>query len=488
MENSKGVEVILDGIENNPRCPHGPTILFKRTVGGEEQKFYACAACRDRKDCNFYLKLGDEWTSKKQTQWDIRKKQILPDIDRCRLLERLEKIRKFQVRDRSYCHSCNLLLLVEERGSHTTHDVTENISDYQLSHPSEIMKPLESAKKEAQYLFAKRSTQTIVNMLRSAGIRSVLCIGAPRIHEFVRDTYSSDMKSMLLDFDHRHHQFYGEKEFSWFNAFNCHWFWGEEGEKATLEFMHQAGGNELAIVTDPPFGGRVEPLVYTFQRLDELHKKVHPDRNGSLPLMWIFPYFMEPMIIHNCSGMSMLDYKVDYDNHPLFQQGHKGRKYGSPVRIFTNILPSKLPLPEEEGYRFCDFCEKWVSSENKHCFKCSNCTSKDGRSYVHCDKCARCVKPSWKHCKECQRCCLPEHKCGDFNPTSCFSCHKPGHKKNECPLRTNSEGEHSANRKRFKRKKQLQHLSVEEGGKKGIHNLGKRKYLSGEKSSKKRKT
>lgn len=66
------------------------------------------------------------------------------------------------------------------------------------------MKPLESAKKEAQYLFAKRSTQAIVNMLRSAGVRSVLCIGAPRIHEFVKNTHSSDMESMLLDFDHRH--------------------------------------------------------------------------------------------------------------------------------------------------------------------------------------------------------------------------------------------------------------------------------------------
>lgn len=146
--------------------------------------------------------------------------------------------------------------------------------------------------------------------------------------------------------------------------------------------------------------------------------------------------------------------------------GHKGRKYGSPVRIFTNMLPSKLPLPGEEGYWFCDLCEKWVSSENKHCFKCSSCTSKvltlsltvfaglilslsvpvyfylltqDGRTYVHCDKCARCVKPSWKHCNECKRCCLPDHKCGDFKPAGCFLCHKPGHKKTECPVRINSE-------------------------------------------------
>ncbi|XP_034254878.1 rRNA N6-adenosine-methyltransferase ZCCHC4 isoform X2 [Thrips palmi] len=468
-------------------CSKRPTILFKRTIDGEEQKFYACAACRDRKDCNFFLKQGDEWTSQKQAHWDTRRKHILPSIDRRQLSERLEKIRKIQSKDRSYCHSCNLLLTSEERSSHADHDVTDKISDYQLSHPSEIMKPLESAKKEAQYLFAKRSTQAIVNMLRSAGIRSVLCIGAPRIHEFVRATHSSDMKSLLLDFDHRYHQFYGDKEFSWFNAFNCHWFLEDEGKTSTLEFMRQAGENELAIVTDPPFGGRAEPLVYTFQRLDVFHKELHPDRNGALSLMWIFPYFMEPMILDSNPSMSMLDYKVDYDNHPLFQQGHKGRKYGSPVRIFTNILPSKLPLPEEEGYRFCDFCEKWVSSENKHCFKCSSCTSKDGRTYVHCDRCARCVKPSWKHCKECKRCCLPDHKCGDFKPAGCFLCHKPGHKKNECPIRTNSEDADSANRQRVRKKIKVQSSSGEEGKTMGKHNFGKRKYQSNEKNIKKRK-
>lgn len=42
--------------------------------------------------------------------------------------------------------------------------------------------------------------------------------------------------------------------------------------------------------------------------------------------MWIFPYFMEPMIIDSYSSMSMLDYKVDYDNHPLFQHGIEHNK------------------------------------------------------------------------------------------------------------------------------------------------------------------
>lgn len=30
---------------------------------------------------------------------------------------------------------------------------------------------------------------------------------------------------------------------------------------------------------------------------------------------------MESMILDSCSDMFMLDYKVDYENHPLFQLG-----------------------------------------------------------------------------------------------------------------------------------------------------------------------
>lgn len=75
-----------------------------------------------------------------------------------------------------------------------------SISDFYF----QLIKPLESAKKEAQYLFARKSTGVIVNMLRKAGIFNVLCVGAPRIHEHIRSAFSSDMSSMLLDFDHRY--------------------------------------------------------------------------------------------------------------------------------------------------------------------------------------------------------------------------------------------------------------------------------------------
>lgn len=48
---------------------------------------------------------------------------------------------------------------------------------------------------------------------------------------------------------------------------------------------------------------------------------------------------MESHILNSFPNFSMLDYKVDYDNHSLFTEKPSGRKNGSPVRIFTNITP-----------------------------------------------------------------------------------------------------------------------------------------------------
>lgn len=53
-----------------------------------------------------------------------------------------------------------------------------------------------------------------------------------------------------------------------------------------------------------------------------------------------------------------------------------GRNKGSPIRIFTNVDQCKISLPVEENYRFCDECNRWVCSENVHCYKCNSCTSK----------------------------------------------------------------------------------------------------------------
>lgn len=201
--------------------------------------------------------------------------------------------------------------------------------------------------------------------------------------------------------------------------------------------MTQDQGKNIFLVCDPPFGGRVEFISQTLKSISDSHKTWNGlDDTSTLKIFFIFPYFMESIMQNKsnprgCDGglkdLKMSDYKVDYDNHPLFVTGSSGRKYGSPVRIFTNVSLNLLKLPGA-GYKWCKRCDKWVAIENKHCKLCKSCTSKDGRRYRHCKICSRCVKPTWKHCIKCERCVLEKHTCGVKPKVTgeCFKCSGTG--------------------------------------------------------------
>lgn len=194
----------------------------------------------------------------------------------------------------------------------------------------------------------------------------------------------------------------------------------------------------MYLICDPPFGGRVEPISQTIKAIVDLHKKLNKISNeeDELNIFFIFPYFMEsvmreksnpPNIPGGLKDLKMTDYKVEYDNHPLFVSRSNNQQQGSQVRIFTNVPLNLIELPESDGYRYCKRCQRWIALENKHCKICRSCTSKDGRRYRHCKLCQRCVKPTWVHCRTCDRCSLPSHTCGQKPKVgSCFKCNEIG--------------------------------------------------------------
>lgn len=106
--------------------------------------------------------------------------------------------------------------------------------------------------------------------------------------------------------------------------------------------------------------------------------------------------------------------QIEYENHKKFHnKGKSGRKFGSPVRFFTNLPLLTIDLSNDKNYKLCDKCKYWVAATNKHCAKCKECTSKNGMTYKHCNTCKRCVKPTFFHCEECGRCCQQKgHVCG----------------------------------------------------------------------------
>ncbi|KAJ8981370.1 hypothetical protein NQ317_000237, partial [Molorchus minor] len=431
MGTKKGVDVIIEDLSGHPCCPHGPTILFARIVKGERKHFFACAAYRERKHCNFFL-WENERDRLSHLKMDKRKqeiKELLNKVNHRKKFVTLNKINSLPLSNRIYCSSCQQFVL-KNRDTHESHTLIKGITDYQLNHPSEIMPSLEDTKREAQYLFSKSAVIDIVNIFRDLQYRNVICVGTPRIHEYIRNS-CNDMKSILLDIDRRFHDFFGPLEYCWYNLFNHHFFFNEARD-VFKEFLKSDKANGTVLVTDPPFGGRVESVAFTLSNISSEYKRLNKV-DCDLPIFWIFPYFMEPQILNHLPSFKMLDYKVDYENHLLFHDGPKGRKYGSPVRIFSNIDPGLIKLPED-NYNFCKLCNRWVAKNNTHCSFCKACPSKDGRTYIHCFDCKKCVKPTWKHCKNCNRCAQIDHKCELIEFTkNCFHCKAPGHKRSECP-------------------------------------------------------
>ncbi|XP_041127088.1 rRNA N6-adenosine-methyltransferase ZCCHC4 [Polyodon spathula] len=476
-EETPGIEVILnkEGLEKAPSCPHGPTLLFVKSSKGMERgrRFYACSACRDRRDCNFFQWEDEKVSEVRLLAREENNKIKQPPYTHQEYLSRYRQFISLPLAQKRFCRDCQLLLLPDEWTMHTAHQVLADVSLAQLRRPSQLLHPLENKKTNAQYLFADRSCHFLLDLFATLGFVKVLCVGTPRLHELIKTRNSTGnnqvMKSLLLDIDFRcnsdtpirgaldvHLPVVPSCEptccakgtadliklkrvvgrWLWFTvtfAVFCNTVSFQSAEDVFRTFLLEENGERVVMVTDPPFGGLVKPLAHSFNKIGAEWRIQEKSEHciQEMPMFWIFPYFFESRIKECFPTFTMLDYQVDYENHALYKHGKTGRRQ-SPVRIFTNLSPGDIVLPVVEGYRFCSLCQRYVSSENKHCDICSACTSKDGRGWKHCSLCNTCVKPSWVHCSACNRCALRDHSCGRL-PAGCFICGSVDHKRSACP-------------------------------------------------------
>jgi len=460
--NAGNIDVVSSDISQHPHCSHGPTLLFERydkSQGGSRQ-FYACSAFRDRKACSFF-----QWADQDPVlKSDVTKEETEKSHKFMR--KRYHKFRKLCKEDRAVCCTCGLLLLGAEREIHKSqgHSIKTGIGLKLLRKPSLLFAPLENNKTYAQYLFSSKSVEFVRTTLEEMQFSHVLCLGCPRLHERIQCSQKSgesSLESMLLDLDDRYGQIYPAPKFAKYNMFNNHYF-EADSHLRVMDFL-AAGRERCVLVTDPPFGGMVNALSQALKKLSThwrshvtaTNKLTESVTGGYMPMVWFFPYFMESRIITEIPGMTMLDYKVDYDNHALYNNHVKQK--GSPVRIFTNLPPASFKLPADEGYWYCQQCERYSSKENQHCTECRICPSKDGTSYVHCDMCCRCVKPSRVHCFTCQMCQPKDHQCGKHLGAGCHICGNLDHKRRECP---NKELNSKKNSQRFKKRKSNERENV----------------------------
>ncbi|XP_045516659.1 rRNA N6-adenosine-methyltransferase ZCCHC4 [Pieris brassicae] len=421
------IEVIVEDVTTHPMCLHGPTLLFSTEKG----KYFGCASCRDKKDCTLHID-EDDWKKEGVRKRNEKYYNLIPKLDKNTAWKNFNEVKTRHASDRAYCNTCKELFNISQTKKHRgDHRVTTPLTEEQLRNPSTWLPTLENDYREAQYLFAKKAVTTVLGILKNNQIRNILCIGTPSIHEAAQTHPEFD--SILLDFDTRHHQFNPPNKFLWYNMFNNYLFDGNNDEKVLKKFLKASKDTGLCIVMDPPFGGRVEPLVHTIKELSATYNKLC-ETEGILPVIWAFPYFSEPYIRNISPDIKMHDYQVEYQNHKKFQNSKGGRKQGSPVRFYTNLPFATIDLSNDSNYKYCNKCKYWVGKSNVHCNKCKECASKDGTTYEHCNLCNRCVKSTYEHCNTCNRCSQVGHKCGILvESQSCYKCHEKGHRQLECP-------------------------------------------------------
>lgn len=444
---SNSVRVILDESIEKPWCAHGPTLLFESTSKDTSQKFFACSACRDRKDCSFYLEYNSEKLEKplKKTEQGINGRKSLLTYDEVihysihtfHLIYSQHIFLQFQssnVKDRFYCMKCHSVYLKSQTQAHLSYDSIPFPKF--LAKPSEFLPPKSNDKKEAQYFFTPDTLTFFTRLFRQLSINKVLCVGAPAMHD---ELLSHGIKSFLLDIDDRLFSFYPQTKFGLYNMFNHHFFRVNEerdsSKKDYLNFLKDTKQTDsICIFSDPPFGCLTEPLSDTLRKVQSDYRTVNEGLKKVVPIILVFPYFMETYVRKVMPELSMSDYKINYANHSRYNETSNARKdLGSPIRFFSNILSGLIKLPKEQ-YRFCGSCERFVCKSNSHCKLCGFCPSKNGATYKHCKVCHKCVKPNYVHCIKCAKCTQKSgHKCSEYRKfLVCTICKGKGHSEITC--------------------------------------------------------
>lgn len=422
-----------------PHCEHhGSALLFRETFddGRPPATFHGCSANRDRNQCRILrTPIADD-----QQLSAAYEHRVLTNT------QLLQLVRAQPAAERAYCGQCGRLVLAADRQAHSGHTPPHwrGISDEQLDNPTRLLAPLSNDSREAQYFFADDTLRTIERWLLAASIERVVCIGAPRLHEYLRSQHDRlRIDSVLLDLDERLEAFYGRDEFYRFNMFNGWWADGEQRSDEFDRFLLDGGHRSTLLFTDPPFGCRTEPLARTLNALQRRYASLHDRKLPAppLPIMWIFPYFMAAYVQRSMPQLAASEYAVNYTNHRAYHGGDGGRQQGSPVRVFTNVptlLWATTVSAEEDAsaaYVACTPCDgRWRAAGTQHCRRCGECASLNGAAYRHCDRCETCVKPTYVHCERCGRCVQRSgHVCDAYRAcVRCWVCRRQGHVERQC--------------------------------------------------------
>ncbi|CAJ0607674.1 unnamed protein product [Cylicocyclus nassatus] len=361
-----------------PHCTHGPCLLFgERENGKIKSRFFACAVYRsDSAACDFKVEI-DESDNIVQTEATANgeprsEKKILSrkePIGYGCIPKKLKKISKTSTL--VFCHECNDVFETKHKCPSVI------VTRKQLRYPSKLLYALENHSGEAQYFFSNEVLSVLLGAIERSGVDGVLCVGAPRLSESLRQ--QKDGRNLfLLDYDKRYAHFYPSRQFAQYSMLVDH-FYDKKAPTKLNNFFAKC--TNVLLVCDPPFGVFVEPLMRSIESLKHRYEESREGEPAVFHGCIAIPMFVGKHILRTEKSYWMSDYRVTYENHKVFSKPSK-----TTVRLFTDLKPEVFDLSAIEGYKYCEFCERYVSKNNKHCFMCSACTSKDGSPYKHCDR------------------------------------------------------------------------------------------------------
>jgi hypothetical protein len=340
-----------------------------------------------------------------------------------------------------FCSTCNTLVTNFSSSAHSSHDL---VIIGNVFAPSRSLPNLAVDEESAQYALLPVLPSTCCDMLRMyffslgaldhllriikhSGASAVVCIGCPSVHEALVDSGKHSVSQVsflciccftrpmlpqtLLDMDNRFGAFF-PRSFYLYNMLTGMAML--PGQQAAVRAALQRCD---LIIVDPPFSAPLQALAETLLHIQR--------SNAAVKILLLLPYYEQQHVTRAMPHLHMLDYRVMY-SHKNFNGA------STPVRIFTNIPLTKVPSPQEAGYKLCLDCNDWMYQTNSHCKHCNRCTSVGGVPRRHCFECNACVKLGSLHCELCASCHPNRTPCP--SASRCTVCASTSHRRHACPL------------------------------------------------------
>lgn len=224
MTATYATELITEITGIPPCCVHGPGLLFQR-IGtaskNDRRKFYACSACRSRKECSLFMWEDEASQLPGSKTWETVSKRVVPRQSHEEIHERLAAALRYPASQRYFC--CEKILLNSEVNKHKSHTNKVKLTDGKLRKPSQFIHADVTNTTKAQFFFTEECVLFIANLLRQLKYKHAICIGTPTIHEHLRQK-CYDIDTLLLDIEQTYEQFYSVEDFCWYNMFNHFFF------------------------------------------------------------------------------------------------------------------------------------------------------------------------------------------------------------------------------------------------------------------------